>query len=90
MNLCDEGRIVPFRVVPLDGEEVSDAACVVGSRIVGLANLTELPVRILPSGGEPAIAEDRASVWMIAVGVGLLILLASEALMRVVSSTARD
>jgi hypothetical protein len=89
MDLCDEGRIVPFRVVPLEGDEVSDAACVRGSRIVRLAGLRDLPARIFPSGGGPAIGEGRASAWPIAVGVGLVILLASEALMRLVRPTAR-
>jgi hypothetical protein len=90
MNVCDEGLTVPFRAVFLDGAEVSDAACVVGPRIVGLADLGTLPRRMFPSGGGPAIGEDRGSVWLIAVGVGLLILLVSEALMRLVGSTAHD
>jgi hypothetical protein len=93
MNVCDEGRIVPFRVVPLDGEEVSDAACVVASRVVRLAEFSDLPARIFPSGGGPAIFEDRTSGWLIAVAIGLGILFLGEGLMRltrrsVVSSDA--
>jgi hypothetical protein len=84
MDVCDEGSIVPFRVVPLDGDEVRDAACVDTSRIVRLADLSDLPMRVFPSGGGPPVTEDRASPWLIAVGVGLVILLVSEALMRLV------
>ena len=89
VNVCDEGAIFTFRVVPLEGEEVTDAACVDGSRIVRLAGFGDLPVRVFPSGGGPPVTEDRASGWLIAVGIGVLILLVSEALMRLVSPTTR-
>jgi hypothetical protein len=46
-------------------------------------------VHVFPSGGGPPVAVDRASGWLVAVGTGILILLASEALVRLVSSTTR-
>ena len=90
MNVCGEERVVPFRVVPLDGEEVSDAACVVGSKITRLAELNDLPTRVFPSGGGPGIAEDRVSDRLIALAIGLALVIVGEGLMRLVRFRRAD
>ena len=84
-NTCEEGGPVLFRVVPLDGEEKVAAACVAGSRVTELIGLGGLQSgAIFPSEGGPGITPEPASIWLIAAGIGLLILLVAEGLMRLV------
>ena len=90
MNVCDEGQTVPFRVVPLEGDEMSDAACVVGARIVRLAELSGLPARIFPSGGGPAIESGDPLWWVVAAAIGIVILLAGEGAMMLARSRTTD
>ena len=79
-----EGEIVPFRVVPIEGHELRDAACVVRSRIAELTSIRGISGPVFPSEGGPAMAEDLSAPWLIAAGIGLLILLVAEGLMRLV------
>jgi hypothetical protein len=81
---CVEGQIVPFRVVPIEGHELRDAACVVGSRIAQLTSIRGISGPVFPSEGGPAMTEDLSAPWLIAAGIGLLVLLVAEGLMRLV------
>jgi hypothetical protein len=80
---------VPFRVVSVDGDEIrfdalvgSDQALSEGQRIFAVTGST--PSAQLPSDGGPTITEEGTSIWLIAAGIGLLILLVAEGLMRLV------
>jgi Prokaryotic membrane lipoprotein lipid attachment site len=89
--------VVPFRVVSLDGDEIRFDALVgfdpgarhgLSTRVFAVAESSVGPV--FPSEGGPTISDDAAMAWLIAAGIGLAILLASEAVMRLVRSTASD
>jgi hypothetical protein len=81
---CAEGTsFVPFRVVRLDGSQLRSAACVAGTRVTQVTELVGSTDPIFPSEGGPSIHEERAGVWGIAIGVGAVLVLVGEALMRV-------
>ena len=81
---CREGMLVPFRVVPLDGEKLVAAACVDGSRITALTDTPGVGTPVFPSeGGAPAHGTSGPAWWAAVVaGVGLAV--AGEAAMRLV------
>ena len=88
---CSGGEyVVPFRVVRLNGKELRSTACVSGSRITRLSSRLSFTGPVFPSEGGLVVSEIGTPTWLLAVGVGLLILLASELLMRLVRSTASD
>lgn len=88
---CAEGTsIVPFRVVRLDGSQLRYAACVAGIRVTQLTDRVGSTDPGFPSEGGPPIQDGRAGVWGIAIGVGALLVLVGEALMRVARSHTRD
>ena len=85
LDACDEDQLlVPFRVVPLEGEELVAGACVSGSRIVRLTGSTGVPRSVFPSEGGTAVEATTGSAWWAAVGVGLGLALVGEAAMRLV------
>jgi hypothetical protein len=80
---------VPVRVVTTDGDESrfdafvgSTEAGTEGTRIIAITG--SVAGSQLPSEGGPKITEEAASIWLIAAGIGLLILLVAEGLMRLV------
>lgn len=61
-----------------------------GTRVTQLTERVGSTDPIFPSEGGPPIHDERAGVWGIAIGVGAVIVLAGEALMRVARSHTRD
>ena len=90
-DTCERGMPVLFRVIPLDGQEKVAAACVAGSRVTELIGLGGLQSgAVFPSEGGASITPNQPSDWLLAAGIGLVVLVVAELLMRFVRSTASD
>ena len=86
---------VPFRVVRLDGEEITGYASLADcptAPITPIASvrLGPVPDDVFPSGGGSAFGTDRPAAWLVALLVGVGITLVGVALMELVHRTARD
>lgn len=90
---CDDR--VPIRITRTDGDEIEGYAVVqrcptAGALdIVGVERAAVQPEAFLSEGGR-AFGVASSSSWVVAIGIGVMILLAAELLMRFVRSTASD
>lgn len=86
-----EGGIdqVPFRVVTVDGEDLTGVANVRDGRVVGILTSSQTPVGPLPSeGGPPAHDPVHPAAWVVAVAVAGILIAGAGALMHVVRRRA--
>jgi hypothetical protein len=84
---------VPFRVVTVDGGEVTGFAvipiCPTAPILpIGSLELRQLPAGVFPSGGGSAFGTDRAAAWAVAAAVAVAITVISIGLMELVRRTA--
>ena len=78
------GAVVPLRVVRMDGTTFRGIACLELGKIVQLTSegFHDVPIVPFPSEGGPRVGDERTAGWVVAVGTGLGLVLAGEALMR--------
>ena len=88
-------RVVPFRVVRLDGDEIRGFAtfqlCPTAfPKPIGIVEFGGVPVGTFPSEGGSPVGTDRPVIWVIAGASGVVLLAVGEMLMRLARRRRAD